>query len=459
MAIKILSKNEIDKKFAEKGKPHIHALNSSVGYKDQIEYTCDIHNCIWSGQLCSVLYKKYSCPECMKDNKTSNKLKNNNLRITRPDIAKLLEDQDSAKYIFQYSKEKHWFICPMCGARLYKSIFNVVQNGLICPSCSDGFSYPNKFMFQVLKMLGIDFVSEYSPSWISPMRYDFYFEICDSKYIIEMDGGLGHGKKVHSKSSKTIEQTAADDLKKDFLANQHNIHIIRIPCDLSDKDYIMQQIEISELRNILDLYKIDIDVCDFEARKNMLFKICAFYNKYPFLSYKEIIKEFHLSESTIHKYLTKGYSLGLCPKYKNAGMKDHVLCLDSQLIFSSAADAAKYYSIEEKRISKCCQKIYSHACSLHFIYLSEYNGNIDELVSDYSISPRKMSDARPVNMYNKTYDYVKTFPSVTIAAQENKTTLRCIIKSCNSKHKYNYGKTYYYADDPNQPDKTKIIAA
>ena len=75
---------------------------------------------------------------------------------------------------------------------------------------------------------------EYSRDWCGSgtrkaYSYDNYFEVNNKKYIVEMDGGLGHGKRTY-KSSKKDTNGIKRDIIKDNLAKEHNIEIIRVEC-------------------------------------------------------------------------------------------------------------------------------------------------------------------------------------------------------------------------------------
>ena len=56
---------------------------------------------------------------------------------------------------------------------------------------SDGISYAEKFMINVLKQLKLDFKKQLSCStfkWCKKYRYDFYFRYKNEYYIIETHG-------------------------------------------------------------------------------------------------------------------------------------------------------------------------------------------------------------------------------------------------------------------------------
>ena len=152
---------------------------------------------------------------------------------------------------------KYSFVCVGIG--------HLSMHGLQCKYCSDGFSYAEKFMKSILNQLKVDYIHQYNPDWAHPYRYDFYFKVNNKKYIVEMDGGLGHGNfTLNGKQDITGKQI---DEKKDALAKLHNIKVIRIDCNYIDienrYDYIKEHILISEVAQILNLSKIN-----FSLQKN-----------------------------------------------------------------------------------------------------------------------------------------------------------------------------------------------
>lgn len=448
---KKISKEFITQKYINRNKENITCLTDCESYEDLITLHCSIHNYTWKARLGSNLYKKYSCPKCATDNALKSRLKIYDLNELRPDVVKLFYYPENTIGLSECSRIKKYFKCPNCGAKLYKSILNVSKYGLSCNICSDGFSYPNKLMFCILSSLKIDFIAEFSPDWISPKRYDFKFK----KYIIEMDGGLGHGKKSFGK--KTVEETLYIDKIKDDAALNHGYKIIRINCDESDKDFIKSEIYKSELKNLLELDKIDWDFCDKQARKSMLINVCEYYDQHRYLSIKELIDIFHLSKETIKRYLRIGYKYGLCSKYQK-NFNNQIICLDSMKIFSSYSEAADFYNIDSSSIRKCCIGKYTHTHNLHFIYLKDYNGNIDEIKSIESIKPSNYSNKKRINEYNNQSEFIATYESMAEASEKTNISFWTIRHSCYNKYTTDHIRLFYFANDPNQPDKSKIAS-
>lgn len=181
-------------------------------------------------------------------------------------ISYFQEGYDEAKLYTYNSNKKIYPICPKCGKfkKQLVSINNIYNKKSIRCSCSDGISYPNKFAYKMLKELSVNFQAEYSPKWLGQKRYDFYFELNNKKYILEMDGYFHNNdnkmNNVTSKKSKSI-----DDYK-DEQARLHGIEVIRIDCDYDNMGtrfkYIKQNIFNSRLNELFDLSIVNWNKCN-----------------------------------------------------------------------------------------------------------------------------------------------------------------------------------------------------
>lgn len=220
--------------------------------------------------------KKTGCLECFKLYGKYLNNHNNCLSIERPDIAQyLLNPEDGEKYSYG-SNQKVYFVCPICESKIYKRIADVCRYGLTCKNCSAIGSYPNRFMFQLLKQLKIEFVNEFNCEWTQGKYFDFYFEK-DKKYFIEMDG-IFHSEGIYRDVS--IQQES--DLSKDKIAFDNGVCLIRIDCNYhKQKDrytYIKNNILNSKLSVIFDLSIIDFDYCDFYAQSPYITLITECWN-------------------------------------------------------------------------------------------------------------------------------------------------------------------------------------
>lgn len=117
--------------------------------------------------------------------------------------------------------------------------------------------------------------------------------------------------------------------------------------------------------------------------------------------------------------------------------------------FKSITDATK--TIEDSShssISLCC----SGKLKQHKGYVWRYHG---DSFDKFSLSN---GNSKKVNQYTMDGVYINTFESITLASKEIGTPSATMIgRYCNYLSKPRKGYMWYYAYDPNQPDKTKII--
>lgn len=92
---------------------------------------------------------------------------------------------------------------------------------------------------------------------------------------------------------------------------------------------------------------------------------------------------------------------------------------------------------------------------LAFGYVWRYT---DEPFEKYKVIPR-LSYMKCINVYDLDCNYVDTFISQISAAQDLGCDAGCINSCLKGRNKTHKGYRFYYADDPNQPDKSKITNA
>ena len=231
----------------------------------------------------------------------------NDVATTHPYLTKYFVNIDDA-YKYSYaSGKKAWMKCPDCGAIKYIEISTLYRYGISCSKCSDKISYPNKFGFNLLEQLQIDFETEYNPEWIKPKRYDFYFELNDKKYIIEMDGGFHN--KDNNLSGQTKEESKVIDDEKDRLARLHGIEVIRINCAYSNIETRFEYIKNSIIQNnklnrLFDLSEINWLEIDKYACSSLIKVACEYWKVMPDAT--QIAKIMKIHRNTILKYLKIG---------------------------------------------------------------------------------------------------------------------------------------------------------
>lgn len=224
--------------------------------------------------------------------------------------------EDAYNYVIG-SSQKILAKCPNCGY-----IRNIRINALkklvggSCPKCGDGFSYPEKFMLNVLEQLQINPITQFgrtSKSWCGSYKYDFYFEYNNEHYIIETHGEQHYRESTNLK--RTLKQEQENDRLKKELALLNGInHYIVIDCRKSELEWIKDNILKSELKYVFDLNTIKWDKCNEESHKNLVKEICDCWNNKAYNeSMMDLAKIYpYINKATIRAYLKKGSNLGWC---------------------------------------------------------------------------------------------------------------------------------------------------
>lgn len=122
--------------------------------------------------------------------------------------------------------------------------------------------------------------------------------------------------------------------------------------------------------------------------------------------------------------------------------------------YESIVETSRITGVDTNAIVKCC----NHQAKVRKGYMFCYHG---ENLSDNTFTPSSIRNHRAVNQYSKkTNEYIHTFESETAAtrAMTSKSSI-AIHNCCNHKKHYNtaFGYKWFFADDPNQPDKSKIV--
>lgn len=288
----------------------IIALEPYCGKDKKIKFQCK-NNHVWESRPHDIL-RGYHCPFC-----SGNKVLKgfNDMWTTNPNLASMLYDKNIGYEVSEASHKKLEFVCPQCGHHKFISPHQVRRQGLACPICSDGISYPNKFIMALLSQLDVDNLeNEYSPDWICNLRYDVHFSYKEQEYIVEMDGGLGHGFRNNDPVREVGVSGKELDNYKDEMAQKHNIHVIRVDCFYTKMEerfsYVKNSIQNSELSSLFDLKNIDYNACNQYATNSLSIKAANLYDNG--FSIREISKELNISYGTIYSWLKRMSSEGLC---------------------------------------------------------------------------------------------------------------------------------------------------
>lgn len=255
------------------------------------------------------LHRENLCGYCCNTIEDSFYYKFPNLELYDENLNKV-----DSKLLYSNSNKRFLIKCEKCGnisSKTYQ-LSNINQREYYsCKFCSDGVSYPNKFMGNLLKMLNVDYKTEVTRKtleWCENYRYDFY--ILSLNLIIEMDGNFGHGRETPYIDKETSIKI---DNEKDRLAKENGLKIIRIDCrypSMSNRfKYIKTEIE-KELGEILNFENVNWELINELSLESNMIKSWEMWNKN--MSISNISKELNISEDCIRRYLNEGNKIKKC---------------------------------------------------------------------------------------------------------------------------------------------------
>lgn len=393
------------------------------------------------------ILSKYNCPCCSGYQVA---IGYNDFNTKHPKLVNWLENiEDGLTHTASSGAVVNW-ICPHCKYKMKKSFALVHTNGITCPCCDDGYSYPNKFIFNLLLQIkdSLDFLDrEYRPEWcVFKMDnrdcygiYDIYFELNNKSYIVEMDGGLGHGNRIRTDANITLEESLLRDKLKDDLASEHDIKVIRIDCDYGANDrfeYIKNNICSSALAEIIDMNLLDFDDANIKSLESMLIKAVGYWNDN--MTIADIAEKINVHECTVTSYLQTAKKYGICNTYSTKesryrAMSNAVVCITTGMEFRSIVDGAKYYNITATDISKCCRRIVTfggwyNGQKLIWMYKKDYDEYPKDKLNEYV--PKENEAITKVVCLNTR----EVFEQIKFAAQKyNMKSTTGIVNCCTGK--------------------------
>jgi len=232
----------------------------------------------------------------------------NDMATTHPHLVKYLVNEEDANSHSYGSGKKVLMRCHECGYEKLMRINDLSHQGFGCEICSDGVSYPEKFMGNVLKHLGIKYVTQFSMAR-GNHKYDFYVE--DYNLIIETHG-IQHYEQ--SRRGRSLKEEQENDVAKRNRAADYGIkHYVVIDSRESEVGWMKQNIMNSDLPKLLNFKENQINWMDVErkSRTTLVKEICDYFSNSETSSY-EMQQKFGINVTTIIKYLKQGSLLGWC---------------------------------------------------------------------------------------------------------------------------------------------------
>lgn len=318
--------------------------------------------------------KNVYCPICDGYHGKTPLVGINDLWSTHPNIAKMLKNPEDGYQVSHGSGAKKDFLCEYCGETVNEAVNHVVRYGYVtCKFCSDGVRYPNRFMANLLKTLNIEFETEYIIKPY-PYKYDFYFNVNQKYYVVEMDGGIGHGNKTYDGKKDCIGLET--DQIKDSICYDNDIEPIRIDCNYKSYnrfEHVKQSVISSKLSLLFNLDDIDFELIDKLSCSSLTIDIVNYW-KSGNKSYDELKALTSLCRLTIRRYLKdaceKGFiddtyenilkEIRLASNKKLASSKGtRVMCDQTGEVYYSIAEAERQTGIKHIRNFFCQKRNYA----------------------------------------------------------------------------------------------------
>lgn len=239
----------------------------------------------------------------------------NDIATTNSELIDYFVNKDEA-YKYSYSSNKKVLVkCKECGFQKHMSIDKLYNRGFSCNRCSDGISYPEKYIMCLLSQINVDFKTQLSKknlAWCRNYKYDFYIRALE--LIVETNGGRHYSSAGIGKT--LIEEQNNDKLKKELALSNGINHYVELDCRKSEMEWIKNSVMNSELPSLLNFIEDDIDwaECSVFATKNIVIDVCNYYNdnKATGLNYEDISNKFNISVTTMYRYLKIGTGIGIC---------------------------------------------------------------------------------------------------------------------------------------------------
>lgn len=344
-----------------------------INNKTPILVQCKNDHHIWKATPNSLL-RGSTCPVC------ANKIigdapdyKNSIWASTHREYFSQFLSEEQMKSYTPHSCKKVYAICPDCGNRKYIVIEQLLNQGLGC-ICGDGQSYPNKFVYNVLRQLNINVKPEYTPLWNEKVRYDDY--LLDYNIIIE-NHGLQHYQEASSFTRHTLFDEQRNDNLKQQLALEHGVqYYVVLDCRESSAEWLKQSIMRSVLPQLLDFREEDINwqQADEYAICNLVKVSAELFNEGKTVT--DIANELQVAKPTVARWLKRAKQFGWC-QYTPKSITRAVYCIELNESFPSIAAASRELHIWATSIINCLKGRWQHTISsstkekLHWLYVED----------------------------------------------------------------------------------------
>jgi hypothetical protein len=373
---------------------------------------------------------------------------------TKPELASmLLNTEDGYKYTYSANQKVDWK-CLNCNTVIkQKYINNVNRVGLSCPLCSDGVSFPEKFIYYILRKNGVEFKFQKRFPWSQGKLYDFY--IPSLNCIIEIHGEHHSTGKY---KNKYVRNEKENDIFKKEIAFKNKIEeYIEIDAEKSFGSYIANSI-----MNLSSPYKFwlmtDFSAIEKQASQSLMKETWNLWNKG--LTVGTIAKELGFTRHTIRKYLNRGEFAGQCiysteesrkrgGKISSKTWEVSIVQFDYEMNFIKEWDSAQIACKElnlssSSSIHGCCRGRNKTAAGFRWMYLEEY----EKLKATQNVINTDIThQGTSIVQLSQQGEFIKSWKSMISAEKELNISSSGISSVCVSRQQTAGGFKWAYQKD------------
>lgn len=255
--------------------------------------------------------------------------------------------QEASKHRHK-SEAKPLLSCKNCRFEKQMSIYNFVNRGFVCPYCSGGVLFPERFTTALLDELGFEYETQKmfeGKNW----RFDFY--IPNLNLIIEV-----HGGQHFNNAWSSIQDVVANDREKRlFIKNELCLNYSAVDVSISEPYYAWSMLEQSALSDYMENmdYEKVIQRCNDSIVDKNYNDVIEDYKEG--VSLCELVKKYDVPCSIL-KYRLRKTSI-----YKNTHSSDsskqkQVICVTTGEEFGSIQEVVRQTGIGSSHISRCCNR-------------------------------------------------------------------------------------------------------
>lgn len=354
----------------EKKNPNIELVGNYSSSQVPTLHRCKLCNYMWNTRPNNLLLG-HSCPVCATPPRVAGpapEYKNSIWASKYKNIALYYGlSEELMKTTLPMSTKKIDICCPNCGQARRITTSLLFTDGLSCKKCSDGISYPEKFIAAILDQLNILYEAHQTFSWSNKKEYDFFLP--QYNCIIEAHG-LQHFEDVWV--VKSADEQKQNDVLKETLAKDHGIlYYFQIDCRNSNADWIRTSLIDSGVLLVLGITEdsINWEQCSIDALNSKVKTAALLWN--TGYSVKKIAEDIRANRRSVKSWLYKAALAGLCDystqvschrgrdeewrnkiKHSAAWQSRMIVCVETGTAYSSMHEASRQLSIRSGNISR-----------------------------------------------------------------------------------------------------------